>query len=157
MTHEELVQRAGRWLRNSARIKAPIEGHKHLGVIRCGVVFTELVTWESETPDAIGWFNGGRGSILIEVKVSRADFRADANKVFREFPATGVGLYRYYMTPAGLLTPDELPDRWGLLEAKGRSVSVVRAPERFPEYTISGEKCMMYSGLRRLQTPTTIP
>ena len=54
--------------------------------------------------------------VLVEVKVSRADFRADLAKPHRRDPALSGGTYRYYLAPAGLLAVDELPPRWGLIE-----------------------------------------
>ncbi|WP_407503022.1 hypothetical protein [Xanthomonas euvesicatoria] len=58
--------------------------------------------------------------MLIEVKVSRADFLADARKEHRINPAQGVGKWRYFMCPEGLIDVDELPERWGLLWVSGK-------------------------------------
>lgn len=71
--------------------------------------------------DAIGFRAGvsDEGSILVEVKTSRADFFADRQKRFREIPERGLGHYRYYMAPAGMVAVDELPEKWGLIEIKG--------------------------------------
>lgn len=66
-----------------------------------------------ERVDAI-LFNG-YGSFLIEVKISRSDFFADAKKRSRIDPSKGVGRYRYYACPVGLIHPEELPDKWGLI------------------------------------------
>jgi len=108
MTHADLVERAARWL---AKTKG------------CAVVATEIAT-TSESPDAIGWRAGY--SHLVECKASRADFLADRNKPFRIVPETGLGDYRWYMTPPGLVSPDELPDGWGLLEVHPEQVRVIR-------------------------------
>ncbi len=35
-----------------------------------------------------------------------------------------MGQIRYYMTPPGLLKPEEVPGAWGLLEVHGSKVSV---------------------------------
>ncbi len=51
-THGELVERAGRWLRNSAVIPGFRLVHKRK--VKCGVVLTEMVSNAQETPDAIG-------------------------------------------------------------------------------------------------------
>ena len=67
-----------------------------------------------ETPDVIGW-KGRCRSVLIECKVSRADFLADREKPFRKDPSLGMGCERFYLTPAGLIRPAELPGKWGLL------------------------------------------
>ncbi len=153
-SHAALVDRAGRWLRYSAHITETILERQRTIKVRCGVVLTELVTWEEETPDAIGWFNAGQSSILVEVKVSRADFMADQKKRFRRKSKRGVGEYRYYLTLEGLLQPDELPEKWGLLEVVGRQVRVVVPAMEFREYAIDAEKAMMFSALRRVQCLT---
>lgn len=73
-----------------------------------------------ESPDYIG-FNAKGESFLIEVKISRADFQADKKKLFRKFPKAGVGKYRYFACPDGLITPEELPEGWGLIYIKDKS------------------------------------
>lgn len=98
-SHADLCFFASRWLRNYAR---------------CSVVATELATMSAEIPDAIGWRSNI--SVLVECKTSRADFMQDAKKPFRIDPAKGVGNWRFYLTPKGLISVDELPDNWGLLE-----------------------------------------
>jgi len=74
-------------------------------------------------PDAIGFraVSSETETVLVEVKVSRGDFLADARKPHRE-AGNGIGLFRYYMCPAGLISPDEVPERWGLLwvDQRGR-------------------------------------
>lgn len=112
--HGRLCQVAQRWLRR------PFSAGGH----GCAVAVTE--GWgegAGEMPDAIGWRRGAdAGTVLVEVKVSRADFLADARKPHRQDPARGVGRWRYYLCPEGLVRPDELPPRWGLLYASGRGV-----------------------------------
>ena len=81
----------------------------------------EVVSGTCETPDAIGWRNGW--SMLIECKVSRSDFQRDAQKYFRQADGLhGMGSFRWYMTPPGLLRMSEVPEGWGLLEVHTRSV-----------------------------------
>jgi hypothetical protein len=104
MTHAQLVERAVRWLRS----------------YRCGVVLSEQACVSGEMPDAIGWKRANH-SVLIECKVTRADFLADRGKPFRLKPEQGVGSERFYLTPPALLKPEELPTGWGLLElCRGR-------------------------------------
>ncbi|RDH41612.1 hypothetical protein [Zooshikella ganghwensis] len=111
-SHTTLCQLAKRWL---------------LKTVGCSVAFAELKTnsLTQEEPDAIGWIRGGRDSFLIEVKVSRADFHADRKKFFRKHPEFGVGKFRYFMTPPNLLSIDDLPPGWGLLEAQNKRVRVI--------------------------------
>lgn len=71
-----------------------------------------------ENPD-IWAFNGER-TICVEVKVSHADFIADKKKWCRKEENTRkVGCYRYYLAPKGVISNNELPDGWGLLEWDG--------------------------------------
>jgi hypothetical protein len=114
------------------------------------VVLIELTTGAGETPDAIGWFCGGLFSILIEAKTTRRDFLADARKRFRRSPSQGVGVYRYYLTAPSLISTNELPPYWGLLEINGRRVQVVQPAECQPSDS-SAEKQMLWSECRRKQ------
>jgi hypothetical protein len=113
MTHVQLVQKAVEWLR----------------AYRCGVVLSEQACISGEMPDAIGWKSSCH-SVLVECKVSRADFLADRGKRFRQKPDTGVGCERFYLTPKELIGMNELPVGWGLLEYHNRMVKVVRAGVR---------------------------
>lgn len=113
MTHSELVDRAVRWLR---------------GTRRCRLVYAEIVTSMPLVPDAIGWGTFDR-SELVEVKVSRSDYHRDRRKMAHQ---CGIlpGRMRWYLTPPGLLRPDELPLGWGLVEA-GARMRVVRTAVAF--------------------------
>ena len=53
---------------------------------------------------------------MIETKITRYDFLADKNKKFRKDPSLGIGKYRYYACPKGLIKIEELPEKWGLIE-----------------------------------------
>ncbi|OWJ92312.1 hypothetical protein B6S59_20895 [Pseudomonas sp. A46] len=89
------------------------------------VVATELTCIGSrEQPDVIGFRSSC--SAIIEVKVSRADFFADRKKPERA--RGGLGIYRFYLCPEDLIHPEEVPLRWGLLYAKGRSVESIVKP-----------------------------
>lgn len=86
-THEQLVERAGRWLKNTRGCKLVIVGAR---------------PWSTaEHPDAIGWMPGGV-SIVVECKASAADFRADRRKLWRKL-TTGMGMYRFYLAPVDVL------------------------------------------------------
>jgi len=145
--HSALVRRAANWLRSNAAI--PGYGVGKLRRVRCGVVATETTTASSEIADAIGWFLSGRQSILIECKTSRSDFHADSKKLFRRRPDFGMGTYRYFLCQPGLIKPDELPERWGLLETNGKRVKVVKVAARFEEYHRLAEQVLLFSIARR--------
>lgn len=92
---------------------------------RCGVILSEQACASGEMPDAIGWKRACH-SVLVECKISRADFLADREKPFRQKSQLGMGCERYYLTPAGLLRPAELPTGWGLLEYHSRQIVTLR-------------------------------
>lgn len=124
-----------------------------------GVVFHDKFkasTTSGEQPDCLGFRN--RVSCLIECKTSRSDFLVDRKKKFRLDPSIGLGDWRFFLTPTGLIVPDELPPGWGLLETDGKRVKKVVG---WPTNTdwISGKpftgdkqgECdYMYSALRRM-------
>lgn len=113
MTHEKLVAIAVAWLRR----------------YQCGVILSEQSCASGETPDAIGWKRACH-SVVVECKISRADFLVDREKPFRQKQNLGMGCERFYLTPAGLVTASELPSGWGLLQLRGREVEMVRASEK---------------------------
>ncbi len=108
MTHADLVARAARWLHNT---------------LHHPIVLVEIGSTGGESPDVIGWKTGH--STLIECKASRSDFLADRKKPFRLMPDLGMGRLRWYCAPPGVIAPADLPERWGLVEAHGRSMRVV--------------------------------
>lgn len=136
MTHADLVALACRWLK----------GRK-----RCAVVFAEFSNVTSEEPDAIGWMSGAF-SHLVECKTSRSDFRRDLRKAGRGSGA-GMGHWRWYLAPSGLLKPAELPDGWGLLETGGRRVNVRAEAEPQPSSRdLQEELCILRSAVIRHQS-----
>jgi hypothetical protein len=141
LTHKELVKKARAWLTNNQR---------------CTVVMAELATTHNtETPDALGFFAFGGSSILVECKASRADFLADKNKVFRREAERGMGDQRYFMAPAGLVKPSEVPDSWGLLEAHDHQIRVAKEAV-FTAADKNAEIVMLVSVLRRLELSTAV-
>lgn len=134
MTHAELVRVAAKWLRGSQK---------------CVITITESSRVGWEIPDALGWTYGGT-SILVECKTSRADFLADRAKPFRAHPETGMGIRRYFMTPPGLLTAEDLPERWGLLEPDGgRGVRVRVKGVPFESYSQHHEIMLLVGAVWR--------
>ena len=129
LTHGDLVKRAAKWLHQ-----------KH------AVVITEMSVWP-ETADAIGFAHHSH-STLIECKISRSDFLADSKKSFRREASYGMGSYRYYMAPPGLIKADELPPGWGLLEVHEKQIRVVREAAR-QESNKRHEMGLLVSALRR--------
>jgi len=146
MTHRQLVSKAVEWLRQE---------------YGCGIILSEQYCATGEIPDVIGW-KGGCRSVVIECKVSRRDFVADGDKHFRAQPEEGLGCERFYMTPPGLIAPDELPKQWGLLECTRKEVCVVLQAGMLNLRTPVGmmkEMNLLLSSLRRVEVriePQTI-
>ena len=78
-----------------------------------------------ERVDCIGFRQ--QCSVVIEVKVSRSDFLADKRKPERLHG--GVGTYRFYLVPTGLLTVTDIPQGWGLIECTQRAVRLIHGPK----------------------------
>lgn len=111
MTHKELCTLAVKWL------KRPYSQGSH----GCLIAADELRSgWNGEIPDAIGFRLSGNTpvSVVVEAKTSRADFLADKSKAHRI--TDGMGNYRYFMCPEGLIKPEELPAKWGLIYVNAR-------------------------------------
>lgn len=151
-THAELVDRGARWLRNSAKVFSELTCGYHPISARCAVVLTEAIgAGGSEIPDVIGWSNGGRISIVIECKTSRADFRADFRKWARHTPRQCVGRFRFYMALPGIIAKEAVAEvGWGLLEVHGRSVRIIQYSREHP-YRLRGEHALLWSALRKEQ------
>lgn len=132
ITHDDLVESARRWLCKE----------------HC-IVITEMSDGVSEKPDAIGW-RAGSETTLIECKTSRQDFLSDKKKPSRQ--SLGMGDFRYYLAPKGLISIDELPGRWGLLEYKNKRSHprIARQPMRQQEKSWPDEMGLMCSALRRI-------
>jgi len=145
MTHTDLVNAAYKWV---------------LKNVSCGVAFKELVAALStgEIPDVIG-FGGYGHSVVVECKMSRSDFIADRKKVFRIDLSQGMGAFRFYCCPNGLLQKEDMPDKWGLLwvDDKLKCRCVYKHYKGYIGYgmrmekNIRAEHELMYSALRRLQ------
>jgi hypothetical protein len=136
MTHAQLVERAVQWLR----------------WYRCGVVLSEQACVSGEMPDAIGWKQACH-SVLVECKVTRADFLADRAKLFRQKPEKGVGSERFYLTPPNLVRSEELPAGWGLLEHRRGRIEMMRASAKNLR-TATGfryEMNLLLASLRRVE------
>lgn len=94
-THKQIVDIAFKWIINNGSV---------------GVAFKELHSLASEIPDVIGF--GSWESVLIECKVSRSDFLKDKKKSHR---TKGMGNWRFYCCPKGMIKVNELPQGWGLI------------------------------------------
>lgn len=155
--HYQLCCEGAKWLRrqkwNYERCqKKPCYRTEACGkCIKYRYVAVELCTWNSENTDVwgLGNFND---SAVIEVKVSHSDFLNDKKKFCRSKQAEKLhyqaGRVRWYLCPEGVISKDELPDKWGLLYWNGKKVYPVIAPKPF-EDTSSADMDILTSILRR--------
>lgn len=133
-THNELVLRACQWLRTRG----------------CKVVMAEPGLLHNMSPDALGWESLSE-THQIECKISRSDFKADSEKRHKTWrDEHQLGLYRWFMTPRGLVTPHELPQGWGLLEVTDQKVFVVVRAAKF-KHDERTELGMLFKAFGRVQ------
>jgi len=107
LTHKQLIKIGKQWLKR-------VEG--------CFLVISERPADGSpETADILG-YKSSRHSILIECKASRADFRKDKEKWFRE-EGLGMGQQRFFLAQKGIIPITEVPPGWGLIEVSGKQAT----------------------------------
>ena len=146
MADKKLTICASKWLKKHTQ---------NIIVPNCSLVVSELVarTESGEIPDILGWCS--HTSVLIEVKVSKADFIRDKNKVFREFPEKGLGELRYYVCPEGLIKEYEIPPNWGLLYADEKMKIKIIKQAKKQQFDLLSERSILLSIIRRKNVYTT--
>ena len=138
VTHSELCLISSKWLKRHAQ---------NITIPNCATVTVDMKTIEQEIPDVIGW--NGSSSVLIEVKVGRGDFLKDHKKPFRQICEKGVGQFRYYCCPNGLIKENERPDKWGLLYLNDRNkIEIIKVAE-IQKANLTAERNMLISLIRR--------
>lgn len=136
MDHTGLISKCAKW--------AMAHRYSAVAIAECQVKCT------NEVPDLIGFKANGQAT-LFEIKMSRSDFKADGSKSFRKKESKGVGLYRYYVTPCGLVQPEELPEGWGLLWFSEDGRCYLKASsKRFLKRDQCAEAAYLVSALRRI-------
>lgn len=155
--HYNLCLEGAKWLRRRKNVEH-CEG-------RWKYVVVEMCVNGCENPDI--WAFNGWSTIVIEVKVSRADFLNDKKKYWQQqgHEECLAGNYRYYLTPKGLLKQEDLPDGVGLLEWDGIEIARKIAAKRH-RVSNHADMIIIASLMRREQfkdgiynyrgTPTTI-
>jgi hypothetical protein len=76
------------------------------------------------------WAQRSHRIIGVEVKVSRADFRAEVRNWDKNDEWNTVVDQFYIAAPKGIVPVDELPQGWGLLELVGRGAGMLRMKVR---------------------------
>ena len=137
-SHDELSLIVAKWLKKHS---------KNILIPNCATIALDLKTLEQEKPDVIGW--NGCSSTMIEVKVGRGDFLQDFKKPFRKYPERGVGQYRYYCCPNGLINESELPENWGLLYLNNKNkIKIIKVAE-IQKANMIAERNILISLIRR--------
>ena len=119
------------------------------GMYNTRYVAVELnVTFGGECPDVFGF--GGSYSHLFEIKLSHSDFKKDQKKWARQ-DDNGIGEYRTYVCPVGIIKEEELPPMWGLLyyDENSSIFECVKKPDRFDITSSFGELSLVSSIMRR--------
>lgn len=145
-SHRELCDIGVRWLK------------RHSNGIGCQFAVSEIQTsyGSGEQADVFGYRCVGErsGSWLVEVKTSRSDFLADFKKPHRQDPTQGVGQFRVYMCPEGVIKEDELPEGWGLVYVNSRGhvkPVVLDGLKQFDERNQDGEAYLMARLISRFE------
>lgn len=109
--------------KTSLILQALIQFHTEWGRARNKVLFPELRLGSGYCGVAqrrIDLFvidsGAGNTTTSFEIKVSRGDFKHDLDNDLKQRGARLYSNYFYYVTPKGLITPEELPIWAGLLE-----------------------------------------
>jgi hypothetical protein len=68
-------------------------------------------------------------------------------------PEKGMGCERFYLTPAGLISPNEIPAGWGLLEPRGRELVQLVAGSKKMRTAVGfrHEMNLLLASLRRVE------
>ncbi|MBU8907638.1 hypothetical protein [Desertibacillus haloalkaliphilus] len=96
--------------------------------------------------DALGINLKRKEARIIEVKVSRADFKRD-DVLDASYGYHAIADYAYIMTPVGLISHDELPKGYGLLEIdEFDTITVKKNPVRNPKPIVKLETLIKRTG-----------
>ncbi len=143
MTTEYLTALGIKWL------KTPWSSKTNYNIYHgpCKIIAVDKMSQSGERPDLLGFYDAL--SILVEVKISRADFFRDMKKTWRRY-STGMGIHRLYLTPKELLRPEEIPEKYGLIEVDefGNLEVVVEGDSFLPTYDAKSERAILLSLLR---------
>jgi len=98
---------------------------------------------------AVGLWSKVWGSVAYEVKVSRADFLREVKQPLKRRMALRYSNLFYFVTPQGLLKPEEVPIEAGLMEARWRMVQTY--PQRVEGW---GAEVVVHAPWRDIPPPT---
>jgi len=143
LTHNELQQVAVKYLLHK---KTPNMD------IKCQYTIQNANSMYGEIADVYGLSSSY--NVLIEVKSNYPDFLVDENKRCRQPDSVGLGHYRYYFFPKGLINGANVRLDWGILEYDivNKKVDVVRKSLKFVE-SVRKADAIKYSIIRKLAKP----
>lgn len=145
ITHAELCQTAGDWLRTQMHCPVVlIEPRKRLGESLRG-----------EIPDVLGWVRASE-SHVIECKVSRADLKADLKKPARSSTKLAAGSFRWLCAPKGMVHRDDLYDHWGLIELHKDGLAIHTEATRFNVRATQFELGLTLTAIKWMQQATGV-
>lgn len=110
ITHQKLVNITAQWASNFLKFPLVLKEPKCI--------------LSREIPDVLAF--RANGSLLIECKMSREDFFADFKKPERCGNVLGLGNYRVYAAPEGLLEINDIPKKWGFIEITHNQKVIVK-------------------------------
>lgn len=140
--HIELTRKALVWLKVKATARGVRgceevildEGYVADGAAICGLQIQHgkkfvgdfyRERWSSETSNDYSW--------VFETKVSRSDFRNTfVNNGHIGNRLIPIANFHFIVTPRAMLTVDDVPTFWGLLEESGAGLSIKKMPEFNP-------------------------
>jgi hypothetical protein len=157
ITHDDLIQIGVKWLKSQHSSGGDSYNKpNHFYHAGCGVILSEFVSMEQSIPDVIGFNNCC--SVVIECKISHADFLADLKKPHRAIAnSQQCGNYRYYLTLPNIIKPEEITNGWGLLYYDGK-VHLIKNPEHKIDTQIKvAEYSILYSIARRATLKGLMP
>ena len=138
MTHRELCLLAAKKIRTAIDWDVP----------KCPYSIVEPFSFCSyEQPDVFAWCYWT--TVMIECKVSHADFLADLKKPFRLKPESGIGRHRYYCCPEGIIKAEEVPEGFGLLYAIDGRLKLIKKAVPFDRHNQNGEIGIVTSIVKR--------
>ena len=126
MTHDELCIVAGKWLKRTGVINLASEMDNKIPIPL--VTVNNHLMYNVEHPDVIGFSTDTKNTVVIEVKMTRSDFKRDSKKSHRI--NIGMGDMKYYCCPEGLIKESEIPYGWGLLYLCGKTIKIIKEGDR---------------------------
>lgn len=131
--HHDLAGRLAAWLREQGRItweniELKVQINESQGQLVRPDVFSLAATYDAKRINPC----------VYEVKVSRADFKADIGRPEKREGYACIADTVYYVAPAGMIRKDEVPDGFGLIEESDVGVFkvVYRPRKRKAELTV---------------------